>query len=231
MTVKKAFELITILQKMNAITIEKAITCATLRTFQKGEFIFMDKEEVNQVYFVVKGYVSVFKVNKKLDKKVIFLYGAGEMLNEVILQDPVASVSCETLSEVMILSFKRKAFLAFMEQDFELTKAVMDSMALKVRRLYHQLGNTSNMMNLEKQVAAKLWKLAKDFGVSDKNEIQIDFDLSITFLADMLGSKRESISRVVKSLTEKGIIKVRKNRFYICDRERLIKVVKSEKTI
>lgn len=231
MTVKEAFEIITILQKMNPLTKEKAIGFATIRTFQKGEFISMDKEEVNQVYFVVKGYVSIFKVNKKLDKKVIFLYKAGEMLNEVILQEPVASVSCETLSEVTILSFKRKAFLSFMEQDFELTKLVMESMALKVRRLYHQLGNTSNMMNLEKQVAAKLWKLAKDFGVKDKDEIQIDFDLSITFLADMLGSKRESISRVVKCLTEKEIIKVRKNRFYICDPERLIRVVKSEKAI
>ncbi len=229
MVIKEAFENIPVLQKMNDETKRRAISYATIRTFQKGEFIFMDKEEVKQVYFVVKGYVSVFKVNKKLDKKVIFLYAAGEMLNEVILQEPIASVSCETLSEVMVLTFKRKALLTLMEQDFTLSKAVMDSMALKVRRLYHQLGNTSNMMNLEKQVAAKLWKLARDFGVTDKNELQINFDLSITFLADMLGSKRESISRVVKCLTEKEIIKVQKNRFYICDKERLIQVIKCEK--
>lgn len=231
MIIKEAFEKVPMLQKMNDETKDLILTCATIRTYQKGEFVFMDKEEVNQVYFVVKGYVSVFKVNKKLDKKVIFIYGSGDLLNEVILQEPIASVSCETLSEVTVLAFKRKSFLAFLEQDFILSKAVMDSMALKVRRLYHQLGNTSNMMNLEKQVASKLWKLARDFGVTDKNELQINFDLSITFLADMIGSKRESISRVVKCLTEKEIIKIQKNRFYICDKERLIQVIKSEKGI
>lgn len=229
MTLKETCEIPKILQKANSSTKQKLVHYATIKTFKKGEFIFLDKEKVSHLYFVVKGYVSIFKVNKKQDKKVIFVYGEGEMLNEVIVHDPIASVSCEALSEVTILACSRSVFLELMEQDFILTKSVFDSMSVKVRRLYHQLSNTSNMMNLEKQVAAKLWKLARDFGVPDKNEIQINFDLSITFLADMLGSKRESVSRAVKCLSEKGFIRGEKNRFYICDMEQLIKVVRSEK--
>ncbi|WP_180272752.1 Crp/Fnr family transcriptional regulator [Konateibacter massiliensis] len=229
MTIKEACTIPKILQYANASTKERLVTCASLKTFQKGEFIFQDKENVSQLYFVIKGYVSIFKVNKKQDKKAIFVYGEGEMLNEVIIQEPVASVSCEALGEVIILVIPRGVFLELLEQDFGLTKAILGSLAVKVRRLYHQLGNTSNMMNLERQVAAKLWRLAKDFGVSEKDEVQINFDLSITFLADMIGSKRESVSRAVKCLSEKGIIRAERNRFYICDMEQLIAVVKSEK--
>ena len=51
--------------------------------------------------------------------------------------------------------------------------------------------------------------------------VEIDFDLSISFLAEMVGAKRETVSRQVKALTNRGLIEVHKKRFFIKDRERL----------
>ena len=49
----------------------------------------------------------------------------------------------------------------------------------------------------------------------------IDMNLSITYLADMLGSKRETVSRQVKRLTELGLINMEKNRITIPDMKKI----------
>lgn len=223
MTVKEACLVPGLLQQANPSTKAKAISYGVLKKFKKGDTIFIDKEEVNQIYFVITGYVSLFKINKQHDKKVIFIYGSGEALNEVILDDLAASINCETLSDTMVLSFYRHHFLEMMEQDFQFSKAVNNSMTLKIRRLYHQLSNTSNSMHLDKQIASKLWKLSRDFGIEDNSKFEIGFDLSITYLADLVGSKRETVSRVVKQLADHKLIAVSKNRFIILDRDGLHK--------
>lgn len=120
----------------------------------------------------------------------------------------------------------KNQMLEMMREDFQLSKAIVDSMATKIRRMYRQLANASNALHLERQVASKLWKLAKDFGnYSTVNEqeksIEIGFDMTISFLADMVGSKRETVSRTVKKLTELGVLKYRRNRFEILSMDKL----------
>ena len=46
-------------------------------------------------------------------------------------------------------------------------------------------------------------------------------NLSITYLADMLGSKRETVSRQVKRLTELGLINMERNRITIPDMKKI----------
>ena len=84
-----------------------------------------------------------------------------------------------------------------MSQDFELTKIVLNEMSKKVRRLYRQMKNVTPI-KLEKRVAAKLWKLSKDYGKEVPEGTLIDLDISITYLADMFGSPRESVSRAIQ---------------------------------
>lgn len=77
----------------------------------------------------------------------------------------------------------------------------------------HQLKNISNSITVDRQIAFKLWKLGRDFGIETPDGIEINFDLSITFLVEMLGVKREIVSRQVKVLSKLGLIGVKRKRF------------------
>lgn len=193
---------------------------------KKGDILFFDKENVNDVYIVISGTVSLFKINGNGEKKVIFILGKGKMINEVILQDLPASISCEIFEDAEILSFPKKEFLRVMEKDFSLTKEVLNSMALKIRRLYRQLKNTSNSIRGDKRIAAKLWKLSMDYGVICEQGIKIDMEISITYLADLLGSKRETVSRQLKELTIKNLLIMDGHYFIVPDRDKLGKYFK-----
>ena len=107
-----------------------------------------------------------------------------------------------------------------MKKDYELTKIVIDSLTIKVRRLYRQLKN-STPIKVEKKVAAKLWKLSKDYGIESEDGTLINLKISITYLADMFGAPRETISRALKILQEKDLIIFEKKKIVVIDMDRL----------
>lgn len=202
-------------------TLKELAECGIVLEMRRGQCLFRDKEDVYHVYFVIEGLTSLYKINSLGERKVIFTLGKGKMLNEVILNGMPASIYCDVIQDAKILAFPKKRFWALMEQDNRLMRQVYDSMALKTRRLYRQLKNTTNAMRGDKRIAAKLWKLSYDHGKKTEEGIRIDLEISITYLADMLGSKRETVSRQVKTLTEMGLVKYEKNHFIIPDPNQL----------
>src|SRR5699024_1147376 len=151
------------------------------------------------------------------EKKVIFVYQDGQVLNEVILNDLPASVSCEVLERAEVLAIPKNQLEHLMEKDFTMTRNIINSMSTKIRRMYRQLKNTSASIRLDKKIAAKLWKLGKDYGEPCGDGMRIGMRLSITYLADMLGAKRETVSRQVKVLTQADLVDIRESHFVIKD--------------
>lgn len=198
-----------------------------LHILRKGHILFRDKEEVQSLYIVVSGFVSLYKIDEQGEKKVIFVLGQGKLINEAILQGMTASVSCEVLELAKILSFRKADFLMEMEHDFDLTKAVITSLSTKIRRLYRQMKNTTSSLRGDKKLAAKLWKLSGDFGKEVSDGSVIGVEISITYLADMLGTKRETVSRQLKVLTGLGLVYLQDNYFMIPSREKLAQYFKT----
>ena len=119
-----------------------------------------------------------------------------------------------------ILSIEKNKFIEIMESDFELTKIFIKSQAIKIRRLYRQMKN-STPIKVEKRVAAKLWKLAKDYGVEVEEGTMINLNISVTYLADMFGAPRETISRALRQLQELGLAIYENKRIIIIDMDKL----------
>ena len=162
--------------------------------------------------------IAGFAYIRRYGKGAHVFYDREESTCLYFLVEGVASLY-KINSLVMVLPADR--FIQVMDKDGRLAREVMGAMALKIRRLYRQLKNTTNALSGEKRLAAKLFKLGKDYGVCSGDGIMIDMNLSITYLADMLGSKRETVSRQVKRLTELGLINMEKNRITIPDMKKI----------
>lgn len=221
MTCSEAIKCSPVLGKASASSQAELAAYGCLKKYGRGQHIFHDKEEVAALYFLVEGMASLYKINSLGEKKVIFAYGPGTVLNEEMLQDLPASVSCEAKEDSQVLVISRERLWKVMERDPALTRIMVQSMALKIRRLYRQLKNTTNALSGEKRLAAKLFKLGRDYGVASEGGTFINMNLSITYLADMLGSKRETVSRQAKKLTELGLIHMEKNHISIPDMGKL----------
>lgn len=223
--VQKQIEQVTLLKNAMEESKNNFTKNSMIRLYKKGEILFRDKEKVHVFYFLLSGYVSLYKISNNHEKKVIFICKAGDMLNEVMIQKEYASIYAESLSECTVLAIEKKKLRSLMAKDYQLAEAMMESMATKIRRLYRQLKNTPNSVRLDHQLASKIWKLGRDFGVETEQGIEIQFDVTISFLAEMLGTKRETVSRQFRKLSELQIVSLNRRKLRIMDLERLEELI------
>lgn len=195
------------------------------KKLKKGKHLFRDKDEVNNIYIVESGKVALYKLNESAQKKIIFILGEESIVNAVIIDNLPASINCEVFEDAEIISFERSKFIEVMKMDFELTTIIINSLAIKVRRMYRQMKNTTPI-KVEKRVAAKLWKLSKDYGVEVSGGTLIDLNISVTYLADMFGTPRETISRALKILQNEGLIVWQCKQILITNKDNLSKFFK-----
>lgn len=216
-----------IFNNISKISYEKLAQLGEVKRYEVGAHIFRDKEEVTTLYVIISGSVSLYKLNENGHKRVIFILGKGKMINDVIIQGLPASINCEIFEQAQILSYDKNAFLNIMEGDFLLSKNIMSSLAMKVRRLYRQLKNTTGTIRMEKRLAAKLWKLSKDYGIKTENGVIINMNISVTYLADLLGSKRETISRAIKILIKENLIIYEDKKIKVINQDKLSEFFKA----
>ncbi len=210
-------------------TQSKLLSYGMCRRYPKKEYLFHVHDAVDQLFIVVSGLAVLERVTDNSHRRAIFLLREGEILNEVVLEQSMASADCYALTELEAVCFPRALFLELMQEDFALAKAVLDSMAVKIRRLYRQLERTTKMETLDVQVSSRLWKLGRDFGVNREDYVELPFDLSITFLAGMVGSNRETVSRIIKKLSQQQLVSIREKNCRIYDMDALRNYAKEHK--
>ena len=206
-------------------TIFKLNEICFVKELKKGEHLFRDKEVINSIYIIKSGKLALYKQSESAQKKVIFILGRDTIVNEVIIDDLPASINCEGFEKAEVLCFDKVKFLDIMKEDFELSKIIISSLAMKVRRLYRQ-GKNSIPIKVEKRVAAKLWKLSRDYGIEMEEGTLIDLNITITYLADMFGAPRETISRALKILNNEGLIINKNKKIIVSDRDKLARFFK-----
>lgn len=212
------FKRVSLFKNINETTLKLLKTKSFKIKINKGEKLFREKDKVDKIYMVLSGKVTMYRISEDGQKRVIYILSNEDFINEVIFDDLPASISCEAFEDTYILYFSKYDLLEIMSGDFNLTHIIINSMARKIRRLYRQLKNTVPI-KMDKKLAAKLWKLSRDYGVKTEEGTLIDLKISITYLADMLGSTRETISRCINGFQKKGMIKFRNKKILVVDPE------------
>lgn len=201
-------------------SLRKLCECANIKCYMKNTHIIREREFCDQIFMIFSGKVAIYKTNECGNKKVIFILDKGNFINENQLDDLSSSINCEAFENCEVIAFNKEKFIEVMKEDFAFTKIVIDSLAKKSRRMYRQLKNTTSI-NIKKKLAAKLWKLSNDYGVNCSEGTLIDLILSVTYLSEMFGTPRETISRALKSLMEEGLIIQKNKKIIVIDRNKL----------
>lgn len=185
------------------------------RKLSKKEILFYERDMVDKIYFIKEGKISLFKINESGERKVIFILPKGQMINDIFIDEKKTSaVSCEAFEKSILLECSSKDFMNIMENDFILTKNVLNHLQNINRRLYRQLKNSISI-RMDKKLAAKLYRMGREFGVEKDEWTLINANLTITYIADMLGCKRETLSRSMKVLQDENLVKIENKKVYI----------------
>lgn len=202
-------------------TLEYLWNAGKVCEYPKKFILIREKESVPYIYIQISGKSIMYNLTHLGNRKILFIFGKDALLNEHICNQHRTSVYCETLEKSRIFVVPVAEFVKQMQMDFKLTENVLEAQERKMWRLSHQLKNTMSSIYLERKLASKLWKLSRDFGVDTEDGREIDINMTVTFLADMLGVSRETTSRVCSTLIDQGLIKINKKRIRIANSDKL----------
>lgn len=208
-------------------SLNRILVCGDIVDLKKNACLYHDRQDLYYVYFLLKGKVTLVKPNENGESKVVFILNPGDTINQPVMRNNTSAVECWGFENSRILRIGFDDFDTIMAKDYILAKNCMAFMENRIRRLYRQLKN-SVTINIEKRLAAKLVRLGLDYGSREEDSVmtRIDLNLTVTYIAKMLGCQRESVSRTMKSLTKRGIVELDGRKIYV-DIEKARKFFKS----
>lgn len=208
---------IEVFKNISEESLEKIYKYSDVIKLGKNRCLYSDRQILEYVYFVLSGKVTLSKNNENGESKVIFILGKGDIINQPIMRKNTSAVECWGFEDSRILKISFRDFQEVMKDDYELVRNCMIFMETRIRRLYRQLKNSVSI-NMDKKLATKLYRIGLKYGVNDgkfQNMVIIKLDLTVTYIAKMLGCQRETASRAMKSLAEKSIIKMVGRNIYV----------------
>jgi len=189
--------------------------------YPKGATLFMEGNPSTGIYVLCRGRVKLSTCSR--DGKVIILRvaEAGEVLG---LSATVSDLNYESTAEVLEtcqVNFVRKEdFLRFLADNTEACFSAIKQMSNKYHTAYIQVRS----FGLSHTAADKLAKLLLEWGKANSNgsgEIYLKISYTHEEIAEMIGSSRETVTRILKDFKDRKLITLKGSDLIIHDQQKL----------
>lgn len=189
---------------------------ATFQTFDRHDVLFDADDPAPVLYVVVEGQIKVSLYGVNGDETILNLLAPGDLLGELAIFDPHAtrSATATAVEPTTVLALQRATFVRFLREHPDVSIRLLSALAGHVRRL-SQLVDDAYHLGLEQRLAKRLLDLATAHGRVHGKSIQLDIPLTQAELASMLGATRESVNKVLRLYSGKGILDVGRNQIRI----------------
>ncbi len=191
------------------------------RSYQKGRFIFMEGEPGEALYILKSGLIKLTKRLEDGREHILHFVNPGEIFAEVVLFDGGDYPATAEVQENSVVGVLRN-------QDIERLISQNPSMALGMLHIMSRRLRTAQekVMNLAlhdtaRRLAFALIKMAEEHGIKKPGGILINFNLTNQELANLTGSSRETINRMLNGFKRAGAIDVDRQQIMVLDKGKL----------
>ena len=186
---------------------ELAARCVT-RTYAAGHLLFATDDVCRGLYIVESGRVRVYRTSPSGREQVLHSEGPGRPVAELPLIDGGAyPASAVTEVESRLVFVPRAAFQALYRNNPDVAEAVIRELGKRLRHLV-RVAETLAFRDVAARLASYLAQYAEQHGTITSEGTEIVLDRTREELSFELGTARESVSRALKQLAQKGLIEL-----------------------
>jgi CRP-like cAMP-binding protein len=192
---------------------------AVKQNFRKDNMVLIEEEVGSTMFIILEGRVKISRISDEGREVILSIMSEGDFFGEMsILDGQARSANVITLEDSSILIIHREDFLQMMHDFPQIAINLLKELAHRLRRSDSQIKSLS-LQNATGKVASTLLRIADDSGKIHLGQVEIPKLPPQQDLANMAGTSRETISRVLKSLSEKGYLRKEGNKLIIHDYE------------
>lgn len=175
----------------------------------------------NSLYVVMSGRVKIFGTSSQGRSKTFAYLEPGDFFGEMsLIDDEVRSASASVLEDAVLIMLKNDDFRKLIYARPDIAMAALKMMAQRLRRANKEIEALS-FNNVLGRIAQILLDLSTRYGKKTDEGIRIEMNLSHKELAEMAGTAREVISRVISRFKRVGCVTFFDNKLTITDPDKL----------
>lgn len=195
------------------------------REFSRGETIFSEGSDSIGFYIIIKGRAKVFKLSAEGKEQILHIITRKELLGAVsAFAGGPYPAHAQALEKTTALFFPRREFLSLIQKEPSIVMNMMANLALRLHHFTRMIEDLS-LKEVPGRLAAYLLYLC------EKGECResVEMDISKGQLASLLGTIPETLSRILRKMSAKGILEVSGRKIKLLNREALQNIVDGEK--
>lgn len=212
-----------LLKALNTAQFQALLANASVYDLVEGEFLFQQGQPLEQLFICIEGFIKLFRLTPNGDEKIVEIISAGNSFAEAVLflggqQYPVHAVA---LKPAQVLGINAEQYQQILRSSVDVCFHLMGLMSKRM----HWLLTEVDRLTLHNATFRLLsWLLEAPTHAS--NMILLDVPKHV--LASRLSIKPETLSRILKRLSEQQLIRVDEQMIELLDRVALQKIVALE---
>jgi CRP/FNR family transcriptional regulator len=176
------------------------------RSFPPGHVLFTTGEPCRGLYVIESGRVRIYRTSPTGREQILHSEGPGHAVAELPLFDGGAyPASAVTEVESRLVFVPRADFESLYRGNPDVAQAIIRGLGRRLRHLV-QVTETLAFRDVAARLALYLADYAERLGTMTDGGTDILLDRTHEELSFELGTARESVSRALKQLTQKGVI-------------------------
>lgn len=178
-------------------------------TFEKGAIVFLRGSSADVLFWVLKGFVKLYLPIGEGRRTLVDLARPGDLMGFVRQTDPVGRqqvLEAQTLTKCTIGLLSHEHLTQFLSRlDHHTVVRLFEQFnAVWSQTLARHLSFLS--FSFRERLERVLCNLGTRFGVSDKRGTLLMPELSHEDLAEMIGSSRPMVSKLIADMTKEGLL-------------------------
>lgn len=196
---------------------ESLASIAVKKKFSRGQMFFSEGDEGTGFYIILSGRVKIFKLSAEGKEQIFHILEDREPFGEAaVFAGENFPASAQSLAETSILFFPRIEFVDLILRQPSLALAMLSLLSLRLRKLTMLVENLSL-----KEVPGRLAAYLLILNNRGSGTAAMELDISKNQMAGLLGTIPETISRILKRMSEEKLIKTNARSISIIDKKGL----------
>lgn len=186
------------------------------RRYRKGTIVFNEGDPGDSIYFIKEGKIRVTRLAAGGQEQVLRVWGPGSAVGLVVLADKAPyPASAQVVEDAILYAIRVDDLVALIPESHALAANAFKLVGQRLR-LARDTAHDLAVHGTHGRLASLLLKTAEERG-SDR------FPLGLTHqdIAGMIGTSRETVTRVLADFRRTGCIKVEGEEFIIVSERKL----------
>ncbi len=219
--IKKCLKDLAVFSRLNNEEIQILCEKTYEKTYNGGEIIFFENDEVEKLYFLTGGRVKLTMLSPEGKEKVMTILQEGDIFGEISIfdHDP-HPLTAEVVEKAHLMIINLNDLEAVIMSHPGLAIKIIEALARKTRLLTSQVRELV-FKDATGRLASLLNRLSLEFGVETDAGIKIELVLTHQELANLVGVSRVTVTKLINKFIDYGIIKTDRRKIVILDRDKL----------